>query len=239
MRFKKFAAHGTTGQCTACGSQFIYGEIWRHEPTGEHIHLGHICGAKYGFMIDRSEFEMAAGRAKQAAAAKIAKKIRDENKKSFCDSHPGLEDALKVDHYIINDISHKLSKYGSLTDKQVALVMKIAAEQNAPKICDHCGNDHELDFCPNRTKIKEGKRDIIGTVLTTKVQDGYYGDQIKMLVLVESTGEKLWGTVPAALLLEHGGPRGKKISFRATIKKSDRDDYFGFAGRPTKAVYIK
>jgi hypothetical protein len=59
---------GNACRCTVCGTEFVYGEVWLHVPTGEHVHVGHICGRKYELLADRSAFELRAGRARAAAA---------------------------------------------------------------------------------------------------------------------------------------------------------------------------
>ena len=50
----KWATTGGQGKCTCCGAWYKHGEVWRHEPTGEHIHLGYVCCDKYGLTHDRS-----------------------------------------------------------------------------------------------------------------------------------------------------------------------------------------
>jgi hypothetical protein len=42
-----FVATGGTGKCSVCGAAFVYGCVWKHLPTGEHLHLGHECARKY------------------------------------------------------------------------------------------------------------------------------------------------------------------------------------------------
>ncbi|NIO74892.1 MAG: hypothetical protein GTN69_03155, partial [Armatimonadetes bacterium] len=99
----KWAEHGNTGKCTACGSRFVYGEVWKHIPTGEHIHLGHICGSKYGMLVDRSAFELEAGRRAQAIATQLRREQNEKDRAEFLADHPGLAEALETDHHIVRD----------------------------------------------------------------------------------------------------------------------------------------
>src|SRR6185369_5492411 len=94
----KFASTGGLGKCSVCGANFIYGDVWVHEPTGEHIHLGHDCADKYNLLADWSELGLEKGRMKAAAAAAITKKLNAERRQATLDAHPGLEAALETNH---------------------------------------------------------------------------------------------------------------------------------------------
>lgn len=50
----------------------------------------------------------------------------------FLAEHPGLETALATDHYIVRDIAARFQQWGSLSEKQVALVLKLAGEATQP-----------------------------------------------------------------------------------------------------------
>lgn len=128
-----FAERGSLGVCTVCGSAFIEGEIWRHEPTGEHIHVGHICARKYELLADWSTDELEREKQKKQTAAEILKAKSAKERQAFLDEHPGLEDALKTEHRIVKDIASRFQTYRTLTDKQIALVLKIANEAKNPK----------------------------------------------------------------------------------------------------------
>jgi len=231
----KWASHGSTGRCTACGAHFVYGEVWKHRTTGEHIHLGHICGAKYGFLMDRSAFEMEADRRAATIIAKMKREQNAQDRAKFLDDHPGLERALQTDHHIVKDIARKFLEWNSLTDPQVELVTKLYRESIAPKECVHCKGDHDLESCPNRTPLEDGRQDMTGTILSTKLQDGWYGTTFKMLVLLD-TGSKVWGTVPS--VIDFAELKGSRVKFTGTIEVSPDDKYFGFFKRPAKAAIL-
>jgi hypothetical protein len=232
----KFASHGTTGKCTACGAQFVYGEVWRHEPTGEHIHVGHICGTKYGLLADRSAFELEAGRRAQAAAIAAQKAVNAEKRKAFLEAHEGLEKALETPHRIVGDIKRRFEKFCTLSDKQIALVYKLAAEETAPKVCDHCHGDHELDDCPERTPLTDGRQELCGRILSVQAREEFFGTSLKMLVLL-TTGAKVWGTLPQSLCSVDGILRGKTVQFTAQV--TAKDQFFGFFSRPTRASVVQ
>ena len=86
--------------------------------------------------------------------------------------------------------------------------------------------DKEKELVANWTV--EGRQEIEGEILTTKVVEGAYGSSEKMLVKL-SDGRKCWGTVPSKLATID---TGKNISFKATISISKDDKTFAFFKRP-------
>jgi hypothetical protein len=226
-----FASHGGMGKCSACGSRFVYGEVWRHEPTGEHVNIGHICGEKYGLLMDRSAFEIEAGRHRSAAAVRLTRKLKAESRAAFLAENPGLEDALKTDHYIVCDIAARFTEHCKLSEKQVALVMKLANEAANP--------EPEETYVPT----PEGKQTFRGRVISVKDQEGYYGWTTKATVKVETPdGVWLaWGTAPAKLLDDAADNndhelKGAEVEITATLTRSDRDEHFAFMKRPRGKV---
>lgn len=102
---EKFAGTGGLGKCSVCGACYIYGDLWKHESTGEHIHIGQDCAAKYELLADRSAFELEADRRKAATARECIKAANKSHREAFLASHPGLEAALTCDHPIVKDIA--------------------------------------------------------------------------------------------------------------------------------------
>ena len=138
-------------------------------------------------------------------------------------ANPGLEEALCVRHRIINDMNSKLTKYGELSEKQIAFCIKLAdeitiREATEPKIV-----------------VTEGRRDLVVTILSCKhYYSDEFGDSYKMFVKTDA-GEKLWGSVPKGLLstVKHYTElKGLRVEIRATVKGSDKDIYFGIWSRP-------
>lgn len=226
----KFASHGTTGQCTVCGTRFVYGDVWKHLPTGEHIHIGHECADKYRLIADRREFEKELGAARVRSAREHEKALKQEARKEFLKAYEGLQEALETDHYIVQDIKARFEQYGSLSEKQVALVMKLHKEAQEPKEAE------TLVPAP----IQKGRQVIKGTVVSVKSYETAYGSSLKMTVKVRTPegGTWLaWGTAPDSLL-GTGNLRGSEVEFSASLK-AGRDAHFALFSRPTKAQVIK
>ena len=231
----KLAEYGSTGKCTACGSRFIYGEVWKHEPTGEHIHVGHICAEKYGLISDRTAHELEAGRRAAVVVAKFERERKAKERAEFLSEHPGLAEALETDHNIVANIKQSFVQWCNLSEKQIALVMKLHKE------------DKEQSEAPqeSHTAAPEGKRVFRGVVVSKRAKDTQWGCSIKLTVKV-TTPEGVWlawGTCPAALLYSNsddpGAEVGDTVELKATLTRSDRDDHFAFYKRPSGKIIEK
>lgn len=215
----KFAATGSTGKCSVCGAHFVYGEVWKHEPTGEHVHLGHDCAAKYDLVANTPEWSAKLAMLKRRRAATVEHLMRDKREDAFCARVPGLASVLHaVAHPIVADLRGSLRSWGSLSEKQVELAFKIAWDA----------------YCPERPKVEEvhvkapeGRAVVEGKVVSLKVHDSAYGSTLKMTVKVATPGGTwlCWGTA-----LE-GVEVGQVVKFRATLSPG-KDAHFSFFKRP-------
>lgn len=128
-----------------------------------------------------------------------------------------------------------------LTEKQMALAWKIVQ-----RMANECEREHEQK--ENGTPVPEGRYRVHGKVISRRIDaDGYAGNTTYK-ILVECDGYRLWGNCPADLL-DHVFPRVTDpnaegvselpadlyVEFNATVKRSDRDDYFGFFRNPRSA----
>lgn len=87
--------------------------------------------------------------------------------------------------------------------------------------------DKEKESTPNWTD--EGRQEIEGEILTTKIVESDYGSTEKMLLKL-SDGRKCWGTVPSKL---DTFDLGDVIRIKATISISRDDKTFAFFKRPS------
>lgn len=148
-----------------------------------------------------------------------------------------------LEHRISHDLDAKLMSFGSLSDAQIALAFKLAADA----------------WCPARpaeTNVPApvGRQTIRGTVVSIKDHEGNFGPSWKMTVKVTTaTGTWLcWGTVPRSLMAEarertyqtdapSGSTvdivKGAEVEFTATLKRG-RDAHFALFSRPTGAQLV-
>lgn len=149
----------------------------------------------------------AAARAEEETAQKTE---REANRRAFLNDHPGLEDDLKVDHPVVKDIADRFSNWCNLSDKQVALVRKLAAESRRPaRVSQHVG--------------RIGER-ITLTVTVDKIIpcEGMMGRLSYLHVMTDSDGNALkwFGS-------RHLCGVGETMTVKATVK--DHDSYNGIA----------
>lgn len=219
---QRFAATGNTGKCSVCGAHFVYGQVWRHEPSGELIHVGHDCADKYELLAETPEWCAALASLKARRAAYVERLMRDKRLADAYAAVPGLEGALAIEHHISADLRDQLRTYGRLSEKQIALAFKLQADS----------------LCPERPKevnvpAPTGRVTVRGVLVSKKAYDSQYGTSIKGTVKVATPeGTWLaWGTLPASLL--DASPQiGAVVEFTATLKPG-RDPHFALASRPT------
>lgn len=246
MSGAKFAEHGAPGNCTACGAHFIYGEVWQHKASEEFVFLGHICAEKANFFADWSEYQMRLKRLKDIALAAARREKKRLEIEDFLDNYPGLKEALEVDHHISRDLASKLQTYASLTERQIALALKLKREADAPK--EERKEEHLVP-----APVAHDRVVVEGVIVSKKVQPTDYGMQTKITVKCEGVDRDgkngfwlAWGTCPRSLLDiglfpmtdEPALRKGDRVKFQAALKPG-RDSHFAFFSRPTKAERLE
>lgn len=234
-----FALHSSPGRCTVCGARYIEGDVWLHVPTNQYICVGHDCADKYSLLADRSAFEMAQLRAKKEAQRQGAATRHEVQRTNFLAQHPGLEDALKCNHRIVQDIAAAFVRCRSLSDKQIALVVRIADEAGKPR-APRPGRPEEVHVA---APVGDARVTFRGTVVSVRVEDDKFsldgGTTTKILVKVK-TPEGVWlawGTAPRACLdaTANEGIKGCEVEITAKLKAS-QDAHFAIMNRPYGTV---
>jgi len=251
----RFSRHEHGGVCHICGNgNCIYTAVFYHPKTNEYIRTGLDCAEKLDMADERAFKAFRDGiddaRRLQKGKNKAKAVLADAGLTRAWEIYTLDTDGLRAlgavrtitsdgqSHDVrteelgkLADIVDRLVKWGSLSEKQLNFVgllvkridNKVAyeAEQAARKAAEQA----------NAADCPKGKVKISGEILSTKVVDGYYGLQTKMLVR-EDLGFKVWGSLPAAI---GSAKKGDRVTFTATVKPSDDDSKFGFFSRPTKA----
>lgn len=237
--------HGGIFSCDVCGAHYIYGDLWEHVPTGEIISLGHDCAAKYSLIADRTDYDRTKAADWNRALREHHEAAAAERRAEFLADHPGLEEALEIEHYVSDDLKRQLRRSGRLTEPQVELAFKLKRDTADRQEQEE---DEAENLVPVPTAVLDGRVEITGRVIAAMFRDSDYGPQEKMILAVDA-GEgkfwKLWSTLPRAIsdslrdadgqFLPLSALKGETVRFTAKIEKSDRDECFAFAKRPTKA----
>lgn len=223
----KWATHEHGGTCQCCGAHALYLAAFYHEHHNEMIRVGQECAYKL-HMGCEAAFNAARRKvasAKEYATGKARARLQLEEK--------GLLNAWTLweaksradsDTEIVVDMVQKLISYGNLSDKQWEFLKRLLHRIENREVLEaqRAAEKASARDCPT------GRMDIVGTVLTTRVVEGHYGDTLKMFVKTPE-GYTLWGTVPSGLRAE----KGSEVRFRATVEPSKEDPKHGYFSRPT------
>jgi hypothetical protein len=233
-------------RCGVCGHILKYGGVLVDFESRDGVMVGFDCLETYNAVVDG--LEDARFQARRMAAVRRG----DENVQRACDENEGLADAFEEmkGHYIVSDIKDRLRKYGSISEKQVGLVLKIAREARERE--DERKSRDALDAAAPDAPL--GKQTVKGTVISMKSTQSYFGGYprtvVKMLVRSDE-GWKVWVTVPSSFLdipvLNDSGVvtgrtsvgRGDSVLFDATLEPSGDNPKFAFGKRPTKASLVQ
>lgn len=158
-------------------------------------------------------------------------KAAQARKNAVLKANPDLVAALNVNHRIVRDIADRFNSNGYLSDKQIALVRRLAAEARNPRPAE-----------PTVPALVTNDRVTFrGIVVNARQMDSQFGVQTKMTVKVQ-TAEGVWlawGTVPAALLGQVppgdqgrvAALRGAQVELTAALKPG-REPHFALLVRP-------
>lgn len=228
---------GHIGKCGVCGAHFREGVIWKHEPTGALVHMGHDCSDKLELHQSDPDFVAAVESLKKRRKAVFQASQNAVQRQKLLDANPGLEGALARDHHILQDLNRKFHTYHSLSPKQVALALKIS---------------HEMDNKPVREEEKHvpapvGRQVIRGILVSKKSQEGFRGEMVTKITVKVTTPDGVWlcwGSIPGGLYTEDEAgnrtyaERGTEIEFKGTLV-AGREPHFAFFKRPADGCVIK
>lgn len=224
----RWASHAHGGTCYCCGAHAVYLAVFYHQPSNECIMVGETCA-------DKMEMgESLAFRAARKAVKGYKEAIAGRRKAQATLEALGCPLAWELytntpvrcerEEDIVVEMVSKLVRYGSISEKQEEFLRNLLYRiQNREAIkAEREAEKAAAKDCP------EGRMVITGTVLTTKFCDNAFGGSLKMLVKTQD-GYTVWGTVPSALEAK----RGDTVTFKATVKPSDRDPKHGYFSRPS------
>lgn len=221
------------GQCDHCGSHYAYGAVFKHN-NGGWIAVGHECANSRFDDSDKASWQRKhLDRVAKAAreADKASKRLADalaadpEVDAAYQWAKTVDSDAVNYNVRIIRDIVGNLRKYGSLTDRQRAFVVKL--HQDGVDKVQRAAEREEANA--QLEPLAAGRQELSGTVVSLKLVDTPYGTTEKMLVELDS-GHRVFGSVPSRLSRANV-ERGTRVTFKATVQPKDNE--FAFFSRPS------
>jgi hypothetical protein len=139
----------------------------------------------------------------------------------------------KVD--TLNDMSHKIERYGSLSDNALAYAMKIMTWLDEADQRLVARQAEAAAKAAAGIKVVPGRQVLTGEITKIAWKSNDFGGAWKITVALEN-GTKVWGSLPSALEPEGDVQDlvGKTITMTATVEAGDDDPTFGFFKRPVK-----
>jgi hypothetical protein len=224
-------------KCGCCGQKIKYSAIVKQISTNRIVAIGRICANKienlkrYGSIIEN------------ASIALSQKILCNHREQEFRKAHPEACEALNWAKSGLSrlgaDLLEKLRRYGSLSEKQISLLVDV----------------HQRDIAIRASATATaptGRASVEGTILSVKTSQaqGKYG-KFKFVVLVDiGGGVRVWGKSKgewshhAILGATPIGDapfqkKGDRVKFTATFEPSQKDPLFGFFKRPSKWEVIE
>lgn len=256
---------GSSRKCGHCGTRIRYAALMTHAASRTMIYVGETC-LDERFSLTAAEFRnlretARLNRERMAREEKMnalieqcpalvwasyahnidaagAREVVDELYGPMTDWSMAFGNVTRTGQAlgILHDLYAKAKQYGTISDKQAALVEKLV-EQVSERYAEYLGRESaKAALVESGVQAPEGRVQVEGEVVSVKWQDNDFGGSLKWTVKTEE-GWAVWGTVPSSLHGQ-GVDKGTRVRFTATLKRSDRDPLFAFATRPTKAEIV-
>lgn len=213
--------------CVHCGNGRVrWITATKHLLTDDVVVFGSDCTAKLGF---RNKVEWKLAVLKSKAEAGHAKMKIWKQRVAFLEANPLIAAAIEqakgeihAKNSFVHDVLSKLNQYGSLSERQVAAVLKSLA-RDVETVTSKAAEATEV-----KGDAPEGRVTVTGTVLSTKLVEGFYGSSLKMLMKLENNS-RIWLTVPSKASIN----RGDTVTITASFELSKDDKSFAFGKRPS------
>lgn len=250
----KYSNHQHGGTCHCCGAFALYVAVYHHPADNVYIRVGETCADKVELAADsgdRSIFrtmrtkvkdvrDRIAGKAKAHLTLTESDIDADEVVRLVNLTYDELKsEKLVVNRDIINpvlilrDIYSRLVKYGRISDKQLAFVVKLLDQIDGYADKMEARKAAELKEQESWSPVPDdGERHTItGEIVSVREPDEYSVFPSWKMLVKTTEGFKLWGSMPRAISPDD---KGAEVTFTARLTRSDKDQYFGFYSRPTK-----
>tara|TARA_R110001592_G_scaffold329339_1_gene611093 strand:- start:7156 stop:8085 length:930 start_codon:yes stop_codon:yes gene_type:complete len=147
-------------KCSCCNKKVKHVVIFQHN-DGSLISVGRNCAQTILETSKESEFKNA--QKKNMLARQ--REIKNNKLQAIYSQYPQLQEGLTAPHYIIDNIKTSMKKWCKISEKQAALVSKLANEFRAKEF-----NPNVLP-CPTFTK-----KEFVGDLEVVSIKSNYYHD---------------------------------------------------------------
>jgi hypothetical protein len=217
----------------------------------EYIYVGETC-LDERFSLAADEFQAL----RKAAALNRERMAKRDRIAALVDEHPLLawltynvgdwSDGSSFGFLV--DLSYKLTKYGELSERQIEAVERAIVRETERAAVKAAREVAKAALVESGVRAPEGRLVVEGEIVSVKEHEteDHFGNPIttwKMTVRTDA-GWLAWSTLPAAIYdavrWDAGLPSlvGQRVTFTATLTRSDDDPLFAFAKRPTKAALL-
>lgn len=223
------------GICDHCGARLRFAAIHRQISTNRYVVFGQTC-ADETLGVDSRRSLDAKRKREYAAARRKSQREEAERQANIAETQKLYPEAVAVlngysgRNDFLLDIASKFARFGTLSEKQADAVVR-AAERDAAYEAEKLAAE----------PVPEGKQLVAGEVVKSYLKEDIYDGFKQVWIVKDDRGFRVWGTVPKAIRThndydaENFGLAGKRVTFEATLVRSDRDEKFGFSKRPSKA----
>jgi hypothetical protein len=236
-----WSSHEHGGNCMVCGNvNAVYTVIFYHEADNTYLRLGTNCAHKMDmgdpvlFKTFRTACKEALKNKKGEAKAEslmIELGLVEAWNLYAAEPNPDIDPGIQTAYYAIRNIVGSVVKYGDFaSDKQHKyLENQVARWLDWPRIKAEREEERKnAEPCPT------GRIVIEGVVLKTEEKFYDFGASRMVMTVKDTRGFVVWGTMPSSI----DCMRGDTVRFTGTLEPSDRDEFFGFYKRPSKAEII-
>jgi len=227
---------GRSGGCGHCGARFRYAALVAHPESREMMFIGETC-LEGRFSMSRSEYLGAFRRVRDQAAAGRERLAHVARVAEFKTAHPEVTAVLSDSAILaespnfLADIAAKLERYGNLSDRQIAAVVR-----EGGRIRERLAHRRPQTRPTKATPAPEGRVTVTGTILFTKWQENRFGDGALKMRVLSDEGFTVWVTAPRSL---GSAPlKGRRVEFAVTLKRADDDETHAWGSFPKSARLV-
>jgi hypothetical protein len=229
---------GSSGTCGHCGAHMSYFALMVREESQEYIHVGETC------LDNRFGLETAEQFQKLRVTRRLNREraTRNERLEKLLDENPELRRLVLEPQEILEttgflkSIRDKMIENARLSEAQIGLIKRHYASLARKEQWKEERQQRAALLASQGIQAPEGRLQVEGTVLSSKIQASDYGVVTKIAVRDDS-GWTLWVTLPSNL--EKENIKGRRIRLTATLERSKQDPAFAFGKRPSKGEFVE